>query len=144
MFGVDKSRAGSAAMPTANESDNQNPFITIVTSHRAPARACSPSETPPSRAHLDAQGCSRIMHISIDNSLVKLAQSVQSNQFGRGQYHGKVRRSPPITRDDVRCINYTTAELHHWWYRGLPLERVIEKRKLIGKRCEMSVFNDPF
>jgi hypothetical protein len=29
-------------------------------------------------------------------------------------------------------------------YRRVPLERLIEKPKLIGKRCEMSVFNDPF
>jgi hypothetical protein len=29
-------------------------------------------------------------------------------------------------------------------YRGVPLERVIEKPKLVGKRWEMGVFNDPF
>jgi hypothetical protein len=29
-----------------------------------------------------------------------------------------------------------------WAYRRIPLERVIEKRKLLGERCETSVFND--
>ena len=29
-------------------------------------------------------------------------------------------------------------------YRGVSLERLIEQLKLIGKRCETSVFNHPF
>ena len=28
-------------------------------------------------------------------------------------------------------------------YRGVPLGRAIENPKLVGKRCETSVFNDP-
>ena len=63
--------------------------------------------------------------------------------------HRSQKNSLVITSDNLAVIaplNFyiTEGSKLRCSYRGVPLGRLIENPKLIGKRCQTSVFNDPF
>ena len=66
-------------------------------------------------------------HVQMGISTFKMADSSAARRSTRSFW-----RSSRCGRAPIRLL------------RGVPLERVTENPKLMGKRCETCVFNDPF